>query len=94
MPYLERAYAIAPTYVPGLVNLGLALSETGRPDEGLAHLPGRSSSSPTSRWSMSDSPASIWRAATTRRPRANTPFSTKLDPAGARALEPAFFSVW
>ena len=71
MPYLERAYAIAPTYVPGLVNLGLARSETGRSKEGLAHLTRALELNPTSRWSISDWPASIWRAGTTRRPRAN-----------------------
>jgi protein O-mannosyl-transferase len=38
MPYLERAYAIAPTYVPVLVALGVALTETGHPEQGLTYL--------------------------------------------------------
>jgi tetratricopeptide (TPR) repeat protein len=94
MSYLERAYAIAPTYVPGLVNLGLALSETGRSEEGLTHLTRALELKPDESMvhiglarvhlALGDYEAA-WR---------EYAILTTLDPAGAQSLEPALFSVW
>ena len=94
MPYLERAYAIAPTYVPGLVNLGLALSETGRPEEGLAYLTRALELKPDE--SMVHIGLARVHLARGDYEAAARDYAvlTTLDPAGARALEPAFFSVW
>ena len=94
LPYLERAYAIAPTYVPGLVNLGLALSETGRPDEGLAYLTRALELKPDeSMVHVGLARVYLARGDYEAASREYTVLTT-LDPAGARALEPAFFSVW
>ena len=94
MPYLERAYAIAPTYVPGLVNLGLALSETGHPEEGLAHLTRALELKPDE--SMVHVGLARVHLARGDYEAAAREYAvlTTLDPAAARALEPAFFSVW
>ena len=94
MPYLERAYAIAPTYVPGLVNLGLALSETGHPAEGLAHLTRALELKPDE--SMVHVGLARVHLARGDYEAAAREYAilTTLDPAAAQALEPAFFSVW
>ena len=94
IPYLERAYAIAPTYVPGLVNLGLALSETGRPEEGLARLTRALELKPDE--SMVHIGLARVHLARGDYEAAAREYAvlTTLDPAGAQALEPAFFSVW
>ena len=94
MPYLERAYAIAPTYVPGLVTLGLALSETGRPEEGLAYLTRALELKPDE--SMVHIGLARVHLALGDYEAAAREYAVlaKLDPAGAQVLEPAFFSVW
>jgi len=94
MPYLERAYAIAPTYVPGLVNYGLALSETGHPEEGLAHLNRALELKPDE--SMVHVGLARVHLARGNYEAASREYTvlTTLDPAAARALEPAFFAVW
>lgn len=94
MPYLERAYAIAPTYVPGLVTLGIALSETGRREEGLAYLTRALELQPDE--SMVHVGLARVHLARGDYEAAAREYAvlTTLDPAGAMALEPAFFSVW
>jgi tetratricopeptide (TPR) repeat protein len=94
MLYLERAYAIAPTYVPGLVNLGLALSETGHPAEGLAHLTRALELKPDE--SMVHVGLARIHLARGDYEAAAREYAilTTLDPAAAQVLEPAFFSVW
>ena len=94
MVYLERAYSNAPTYVPGLVTFGVALMETGRPEEGLAYLtralelkPGEST--------VHIGLARVHLARGDHEAAAREyALLTRFDPAGAKALEPAFFSVW
>ena len=92
--YLERAYAIAPTYVPGLVNLGLARLETGRPEEGLAYLTRALELKPdesTVHIGLARVHLALGDYEAAAREYA---LLATLYPAGAKALEPAFFSVW
>jgi len=94
MPYLESAYAIAPTYVPALVNLALALSETGHPEEGLAYLTRALQLKPNEPM-VHVGLARIHLARGDYEAAAREyAVLTTLDPASAMALAPAFFSVW
>jgi tetratricopeptide (TPR) repeat protein len=94
MVYLERAYSIEPTHVPGLVTFGLALLETGRPEEGLAYLTRALELKPdesTVHIGLARVHLALgdYEAAAREYALLITFF-----PAGAKALEPAFFSVW
>lgn len=94
LPYLARAYAIDPNYVPMLVNLGLGLSETGQTGAGLAHLKRALALRPEE--SMVHLGLARIHLARGEYVEATREYEAlmPLDPRAAKALEPVLFAWW
>jgi tetratricopeptide (TPR) repeat protein len=92
--YLERANRIDPNHVPGLVTLGNALIEAGRPDQGLGYLlralPLRPEE-PVLRYDLARAYLALGEYEAARK---EYDALAKLEPQRAQVLEPAFSSVW
>ena len=94
MPYLERANRINPNGVPALVNLGVGLIGTGQAEKALAPLLralGLRPEEPMIHLNLARAYLALGEYEAARKAYDTL---AKLDPKGARALEPAFFSVW
>jgi tetratricopeptide (TPR) repeat protein len=94
MPYLERANRVNPSHVPGLVTLGNALIETGRPEQGLGYLlralPLRPEE-PVLRYDLARAYLALGEHEAARK---EYDALVRLEPLRAQGLEPAFSSVW
>ena len=94
MPYLARATKIDPNSLTALTTLGIVLIETGQPAQGLIHLLRALEIRPDDavlRFNLARAYLALGDSAAALRERAAV---EKLDPRLARALDPAFFSVW
>jgi tetratricopeptide (TPR) repeat protein len=94
MPYLARAMAIDPDSTAALSTLGVVLMETGQPAQGLTHLLHALTIAPDEpllHFHLARAYLALEDYAAASRERAAV---EKLDPRLARALDPAFFTVW
>jgi tetratricopeptide (TPR) repeat protein len=93
MPYLERANGTNPKHVPGLVTLGNALIETGRPDEALGYPLSALELRPEEPVLRDDLARAYLALGRYQAARKEFDALVKLDPERARAIEPTFLSV-
>jgi tetratricopeptide (TPR) repeat protein len=94
MSYLARAMAIDPSSMASLATLGTALIETGQPERGLVYLQRAleiKPDEPAPYFHLARAYLALGDYAAAYRERAVV---EKLDPELARALDPAFFTVW
>jgi tetratricopeptide (TPR) repeat protein len=94
MPYLERVNRITPNGVAALVNLGVGLIGTGQPEKALAPLLralDRRPEEPMIHLNLARAYLALGEYEAARKEYDTL---ARLDPKDARALGPAFFSVW
>jgi tetratricopeptide (TPR) repeat protein len=94
MPYLTLAMRADPDSVSTLATLGTTLIETGEPERGLVYLLRAleiKPDEPAPRFHLARAYLALGDYAAAQRERAAL---EKLDPGFARALDPAFFTVW